>query len=134
MVRPFVTMSALLLASSFLPLAQTLQFLLFSPFFLLGGAALMYQTGRLNLVSYMLLLTLFTGVASVVVGLAPAIFGLGTACLISWVPVRAGVLLFLGKISYSLYLTHILVGSTFEYLLSRVIKRMGTQAKSPASS
>jgi peptidoglycan/LPS O-acetylase OafA/YrhL len=125
----FITMSALLLACSFLPLAQTLQFLLFSPFFLMGGAALMHQAGRLNLAQYIVLLTLFTGVAWYAVALTPAIFGLGTACLISWVPVRAGVLLFLGKISYSLYLTHILVGSTFEYLILRVIEPDGDAGK-----
>lgn len=61
-----------------------------------------------------------TLVATIQLGLLQSSFAAATALVIAFVPLRNRALIFLGTISYSLYLTHMLVASTSEFLLVRV--------------
>lgn len=108
------------LASALLPFAEMAQFFRFAIYFAMGGLILLYREQKLGRLAMSGLLLLMTLVAILQIGAMPSLFAAGTALIIAFVPIRSRVLIFLGTISYSLYLTHILIASTSEFLLVRM--------------
>ena len=107
------------LSSALLPFAETAQFFLYAIYFAMGGLVLLYREDKISRTMMLGLLLVMTFVATLQLGVLPSIFAAGTALIIAFVPIRSRVLIFLGTVSYSLYLTHILIASNTEYLLVR---------------
>jgi peptidoglycan/LPS O-acetylase OafA/YrhL len=93
----------------------------YSAVFALGGATLLWQQQRLSLVLYVGCLLLFFGLAYWQLGVYVASVSLLTALCINVLQVNLPGLGFLGKISYSFYLLHMLIGTTSEFMLVKVI-------------
>lgn len=126
----YVAFCVLLSATYYLPLAEkTVQLLHYNSMFLIGGAAVLHLEKRVSTGFYLALLAGLAVIAYFQLGLLPMLFGTVTALLISFVRIKNKAGHFLGKISYSLYLNHILVGSTIEVILVRVIPPTSIAAK-----
>lgn len=107
-------------ALSLLPYTQLIGFLSYSPLFALGGVALQWQRRRISSTAYIAGLLVFSGLVFWRFGAVAALVGLATAVAINTLTVHIPVLSFIGKISYALYLTHGLVGTTAEFLLIKL--------------
>lgn len=108
------------LLTPLLPWAETAMFLKYGVYFVMGGLTLLQREGHVGRAAFISLLALFAGVAAVELGSLPAAFATASALIIAFVSLRNRVFVFLGTISYSLYLTHMLVASTTEFLLVKV--------------
>jgi peptidoglycan/LPS O-acetylase OafA/YrhL len=117
----FIALYGLTTAAVLLPFSQQLAFLHYSPFFALGGVALLWYQQRLSLAAYVASLLLFTALGFWQAGIYAALLGLGTAVAITAVNFRIPGLSFIGKISYSLYLFHAIIGTTAELLLVKLL-------------
>jgi peptidoglycan/LPS O-acetylase OafA/YrhL len=117
----FVVVYLLAAAASFVPHTQALGFLHYSPLFALGGLALLWQQGRLSNVAYGLGLLAFGVLTGWQLSTYAALVGVGTALAIHSLKVAIPGLSFLGKISYSFYLMHGLIGTTAEFLLIKLL-------------
>lgn len=95
------------------------QYFKFNTLFMMGGVTLLYYNRQIERKIYLLLLLLFTGVCIYTLSTIVALFGLATALIIAFAKVNHPTMKFLGNISFSLYLTHILSGAATEYILSR---------------
>jgi peptidoglycan/LPS O-acetylase OafA/YrhL len=116
----FLVLNCLLFAATYLPGVPHETFLLYSPLFAAGSSALFYYKGRINLQQYLASLALWALLSWLALGWLATLFGVVTACLIVFVHFNNPIFSFFGKISYSLYLTHVLVGSTLEFVLSKI--------------
>ena len=96
-------------------------FFTYSPLFALGGTLVLWQQRRLSRLGFGAMLLLFVGLTIRQLDWMAATAGLLTAVAILVVKVPVPGLAAIGKISYSLYLTHMLVGRMTEFLLIRVI-------------
>ncbi|RZK34792.1 MAG: acyltransferase, partial [Hymenobacter sp.] len=92
----------------------------YSPMFAMGGAALLFKKELISVKKYFIILILFSAIMTNNFGYLSAIFGLSTSLIIAFVKIRHSIFSFFGKISYSLYLMHLLIGGTTEFLLSKV--------------
>ncbi|RZK44431.1 MAG: acyltransferase [Hymenobacter sp.] len=117
----FVGVNLLMFVLSYLPGLPKETFFTYSPLFALGATVLLYYKARVTFISYLLMIILWTTLSCISVGYIASIFGLMAAVCITFVKVDSRFFSFFGKISYSLYLTHILVGSTLEYIFSKLI-------------
>ncbi|MEO6580149.1 MAG: acyltransferase [Sphingomicrobium sp.] len=121
------------LLTPLLPFAESALFLKYAGYFAFGGLALLYREGRLGVPAMLGLLALGAAAATLELGILPTAFAAATTLIIAFIPIRSRVLIFLGTISYSLYLTHMLVASTSEFLLLRLfhptsaVERLGAQ-------
>ena len=107
------------LLTALAPFAEVAQFLKYAIYFAMGGVALLYREGRIGRGALLSVLVLMTLVATIELGWLPSSFAAGTTLVIAFVPIRNRPFIFLGTISYSLYLTHILIASSTEFLLVR---------------
>lgn len=84
----------------------------FTSLFMLGIAAFLYRVNIVGKVETAFVFTIAAISSWVTLGMAATLAGLITAILIclDWKPCRAKPLLFLGTISYSLYLLHVPIG------------------------
>lgn len=96
-------------------------YLTYAPLFALGGATLLWQRERLLGLTYVGCLVLFTVLTAYHINWLTAQTALLTLLAIVLLNKAIPVLSGIGKISYSLYLTHMLVGRTSEFLLVKVI-------------
>ena len=119
-VTTFFISSLLISSLYYTPLAQSVGYFEYSSLFFIGSVTMLYYIKKVNVVTYLLLLSVYAIIGYLQLGWLPALFGLLTALLIAFVEVKNRPAAFLGKISYSLYLTHILVGTSFEILLVRL--------------
>lgn len=117
-----IAFGALSLVSALLPFAPTAQFFHFAIFFAMGGLVLIYREDKLSALTMLATLLVMTIVAIAQIGLLPTLFATSTALVIAFVPLRSRMLVFLGTISYSLYLTHILSASTAEFLIVKLFE------------
>lgn len=108
------------LVSAFLPFAATAQFFHYAIFFAMGGLVLLYREEKTSRHMMLALLFAMTAVAIAELGPLPSLFAAATALIIAFVPLRSRILVFLGTISYSLYLTHILIASSAEFVIVRL--------------
>ncbi|MFD1466667.1 acyltransferase family protein [Hymenobacter caeli] len=120
--NPFVFLLIFLSAAAlqYLPFTSRENFFHYSSLFALGGLALCYHRGLIGIKSYAVLLAIFFIIAWVQLLPYIAIIGLVTVMFISFFKVKNRVADFFGKISYSFYLIHFLVGSTCEFFLIRI--------------
>lgn len=118
----FLALGALLCGLNYLPGLPHENFFLYAGLFMQGGATLLYFTQAFSLRQYFLCLIIFTAAICIMVTPIAAVFGLFTALTIAFVKFKHPLTAFFGRISYSLYLTHFLVGSTAEFVLSRVYR------------
>jgi peptidoglycan/LPS O-acetylase OafA/YrhL len=116
-----IATGALSLVSVFLPFAQTAKFFVCAIYFAMGGVVLLYREHRLPQLPTIALLALMGIVAALELGWLQSAVGVGTGLIIAFVPLRSRILTFLGTISYSLYLVHMLFASTTEFLVIRLI-------------
>ena len=117
----FLLLHLALVGASFWPGLYVQNYLHYSPLFAMGSATLLFYKGRLRRIPYLLTLLLFSGLTWATIHREQAIVGMITALVIAFVKVDNSVFRFLGKISYSVYLTHILVGSTVNFLLFKLL-------------
>ena len=108
------------LLTAFLPFAAAAQFFHYAIFFAMGGLVLLYREEKTSRQMMLALLFVMTIVAIAELGPLPSLFAAATALIIAFVPLRSRVLVFLGTISYSLYLTHILIASTAEFVIVKL--------------
>lgn len=108
-------------ALQYLPFSDSANFFHFSPMFALGGATLLFYQNRLGWWLYGLVMLLFAGLAYWQLGLPIAAVGVATALSILWLKVENKWLVLLGRMSYSFYLVHALIGTTCEFVLIRII-------------
>jgi peptidoglycan/LPS O-acetylase OafA/YrhL len=93
----------------------------YSAVFALGSATLLWQQQRLSWLLYAGCLLLFGGLVYWQLGVYIAGVSLLTAFSINLLKVNLPGLNFLGKISYSFYLLHVLIGTTCEYALMKLL-------------
>jgi peptidoglycan/LPS O-acetylase OafA/YrhL len=117
----FVGLYVLAALAQYLPFATQVQFLHYSSLFALGGVALLWQQRRTPQWMYIAGLVLFGGLAWWQLSLYAALVGVGTAVAINTINVSVPGFSFLGKISYSLYLLHGLIGTTAEFALVKLL-------------
>jgi peptidoglycan/LPS O-acetylase OafA/YrhL len=125
----FLATAVLVCAVHYLPLPTGLIFFAHAPLFLIGGAALLHREGKIGLPFYLVLLAVLGVAAALQVGGVQAAFGCATALIISFVSLRSRAGAFFGRISYSLYLVHPLVGAGTALLLMRLMPPTGSAAR-----
>lgn len=108
-------------ALQYLPFESKENFFHYSSLFALGGVALLYHAGRISIKFYILLLVTFFIITWVQILPLIAITGLATVIFINFFKVKNKITDFFGNISYSFYLVHVLVGTTCEFFLIRLI-------------
>ena len=117
----FVGLYLLASALSFLPHAEAVGFLHYSPLFALGGMALLWQQRRVSWGVYVASLFVFGALIFWQMQIYSSLVGVGTAVAINSIKFRIPGFSFLGKISYSLYLMHVLIGTTAEFVLTKLL-------------
>lgn len=108
------------LVTALLPGAEQVQFLKYAIYFAMGGLCLLHRERHVGRLAFLAVLALMASVASAQLGLLATAFATAAALVIAFVPIRNRLFLFLGTISYSLYLVHMLVASTAEYVLVKL--------------
>jgi peptidoglycan/LPS O-acetylase OafA/YrhL len=107
----------LLAAASFVPnLPHTPRSGMIFPFlgfFVMGVATFHRRTGKLGRAEMLLMIGAGAAVSTYRVGFVAALAAMGTALIIAEVDVRPRPLLWLGELSYSLYLVHVPVATPF---------------------
>lgn len=103
-----------------IPILHDHSYFYYNSLFAMGAVTLVYHKKRTSVSLYLLSLAIFSILCYFTNGLLPAIFGLSTALTIAFVRMKNVVFSFLGKISFSLYLIHGLVGSTAEFVLNKI--------------
>jgi peptidoglycan/LPS O-acetylase OafA/YrhL len=116
----FFGLYALAGLAAMLPGSEVVGFIHYSAFFALGGIALLWRQRRLPLAGYVAGLAAFSAVAYWQTGPYGMLAGLLTALAINNINFRIPILSFVGKLSYSLYLTHAIFGTSFEFVLVRL--------------
>jgi peptidoglycan/LPS O-acetylase OafA/YrhL len=116
-------------AAQFIPGMAFTSFFAFSPLFAMGGVALLWQQQRLSKPLYVGFMVLFTSLAYWQQGGYIAGVGLATALVINLLKNDVPGLDFVGKISYSFYLLHVLIGTTCEFVLIKIIPPTTTANK-----
>lgn len=105
----------------FLPFADFRNFFHFSSLFAIGGITLLYHQSRVNKVEYVVVMLLFTAVAYWQLGFLITLVGVLTAMAILFTSIENKAFSLVGKMSYSFYLIHVLLGTTCEFVLIRII-------------
>lgn len=116
-----IATAAASLVSHFLPFAETALFFNCAIYFAMGGVVLLYKENRIGRLLMVAVLALMGIVAGVELGWLQSAFGVATGLIIAFVPLRNRILIFLGTISYSLYLVHMLFASPAEFFVVRLI-------------
>lgn len=106
-------------AANYIPVLNHTSYFQYNALFMMGGATLLYFKRQIELPAYWILLGLFTGICAITAGSLAATFGAATALCIAFVRAGNAITAWLGKTSYALYLTHILVASSVDFLLSK---------------
>lgn len=108
-------------AAGLIPCLYAQNYLHFSPIFTMGSLTFLFYKGRLQLLPYLLSLALFAGLIWVNIHREQAIVATVTALVIAFVKADNPIFKFFGKISYSVYLTHIVVGGTVNFMLFKLV-------------
>lgn len=117
----FVGLYALVAALSFIPGTEPMAFLHYSSLFALGGVALLWQQQRISQALYLAGLLGFGLLTYWQLDVYSAVIGVATAVGINMLKVRIPGLSFVGRMSYSLYLVHGLIGTTAEFVLIKLL-------------
>jgi peptidoglycan/LPS O-acetylase OafA/YrhL len=111
----FLVAHAAMLALARLPGLHMQNYFHYSALFAMGGATLLFYKARLPVLAYLGTLAVFGGLAWLGLGYWEAGTGAATALAIAFVRVDNPVSRFLGRVSYSLYLTHTVVGAVVSF-------------------
>ena len=98
----------------------------FAPVFLMGMVLFLWKTEQMSLELFAVFNLLLFALTTWVNGLDIAIAGVLTTFVIGFVEINKAIFNRFGDISYSLYLTHGLVGGNLLYLLNRYTKTYST--------
>ncbi|WP_460610147.1 acyltransferase family protein [Hymenobacter terrigena] len=107
--------------AQFAPFMASVGFFHYSTLFALGGVALLWHQKRIPSWMYIGGLVLFGSLTFWQLGIYATLVGVATAVAINSINVRIPGFSFLGKISYSLYLIHTVVGTTAEFILIKLV-------------
>lgn len=129
-----VALGWIALISALFPFAATALFFRYAIYFAMGGLVLIYREGGIDRWRALAILGLMAAVAVAQLGWLPSVFALATSLIIGFGSLKNRALVFLGTISYSLYLVHILVSSTLEYAIVRVFGATAPAEKLVAQS
>ena len=117
----FLWVHLAIFAAGLIPGLYVQNYLHFSPLFTMGSLTFLFHQGRLPLRPYLLALALFAGLTGVNIHPEQAIVATATALVIAFVKANHPVFKFFGTISYSVYLTHVVVGGTVNFILARLV-------------
>jgi peptidoglycan/LPS O-acetylase OafA/YrhL len=117
----FVGLYVLVAAVSFVPGTESMAFLHYSSLFALGGVALLWQQQRISQALYLAGLLGFGLLTCWQLDVYSGVIGVATAVGINMLKLRIPGLSFLGRMSYSLYLVHGLIGTTAEFVLIKLL-------------
>lgn len=120
-LKEFIFFSLALSSLYYTPLVHTVGFVEYSSLFIVGGITFLFFTEKIQRAAYFAVLAAAGIMCFFQVGCLQAVFGICTSLIISFATIENKVGLFFGRISYSLYLTHILVGSSIEMVLVRAL-------------
>lgn len=87
----------------------------------MGGITLLYHQNRIAKLEFVAVMTLFTAFAYWQLDFYITLTGVLTSAAILLIRVENRLFALIGRISYSFYLIHVLVGTTVEFVLMRVI-------------
>ncbi|MBO3272481.1 acyltransferase family protein [Hymenobacter defluvii] len=105
----------------FLPFTDFRNFFHFSSLFAMGGITLLHHQRHVSKKEYGLIMLLFTGVSYWQLDVAITLTGVLTSLSIIFVSMENRLFSFIGKMSYSFYLIHVLVGTTLEFIFIKII-------------
>ncbi len=105
----------------YLPVHPAEFFFKWGVLFMMGGATMLYFIRRIPLNLFLAILAALSVAGYFQAGLVATSFSLGTALIIAFIQIRNRAGAFLGKISYSLYLLHVICAPIFEKLLLTII-------------
>ncbi len=105
----------------YLPFADFHNFFHYSSLFAMGGITLLYHQNRITKLEFAAVMVLFTALAYWQLDFSITLTGVLTSASILVTRVENKLFALIGKISYSFYLIHVLVGTTAEFVLVRVI-------------
>jgi peptidoglycan/LPS O-acetylase OafA/YrhL len=105
---------------AFIPVAPV-KFFYYAPLFAMGMLVYQYKFDYINRYLLWVGLAFLTGTSFLATTVADALWGLGSALVLVYVPLSGKPLLFLGRISYSLYITHLFVAYAGEMIVKRVL-------------
>jgi len=105
---------------SFVP-SEKIGFIQYSSLFALGGTALLWQQRRISATLFGAGLLLFGVLIFYRFGMYAALVGITTSLAINTIKIKVAGLTLLGKISYSMYLVHGLIGTTMEFVLIKLL-------------
>ena len=117
----FVVLFILLDGAQYLPGLPIDNFFRFSLFFALGSINLLLYQRHITKNLFLLLIIVFITLLVYHFGLWLALFGGATALTIAFVKIEHHTLRWLGKVSYSLYLTHFVAGAMSEFILVKIL-------------
>lgn len=102
-------------------LSSEANFFQYSTLFAMGGLTLFKKQARISTPLYLALLLLFAGVCYYQLAIYHALVGVATALAIEYVSLENATTRFMGKISYSFYLVHALIGNICEVIFIKFI-------------
>ena len=118
--KEFLLCSLIIASLYYTPLIHSLTFFEYGSLFIMGGVTLLYYNKTISRAQFLSVLSLTGILCYFQVGWLQSTLGVLTALVIGFVNLKSSIGQFLGKISYSLYLTHILVGSSIEILFVKI--------------
>lgn len=105
----------------YVPFADFRNFFHYSSLFAMGGITLLYHQNRITKLEFAAVMLLFTALAYWQLDFLITLTGVLTSAAILLTRVENKIFALIGKISYSFYLIHVLLGTTAEFVLVRVI-------------
>ena len=117
----FVLIFVLLSLLNFVPTFPSYLYFHYNSLFAMGGITLMYYKKRISSIQFVFATGLFFILTWTTVGFLAAIFGVSTAIIIIFFDIKSKLISFFGKISFSLYLTHSMIGAASEFLLAKLL-------------
>jgi peptidoglycan/LPS O-acetylase OafA/YrhL len=116
----FLALYVFAILMQYIPLAESENFFRYASLFALGGLALMWQQRRIGAWLYIASLCFFGAIAYFQLGNYAALVGVSTAVALNAIKASIAGFTFLGKISYSLYLLHAIIGTSAEFILVKI--------------
>ncbi len=111
----------LVLAASALLLTSGKFFFRYSFLFMLGFLTFYYRSQHLKRWPFLASVAIAGLGAWYTLGLPTALAGVATACAIAFLEINSSIMIFLGSISYSLYLCHLPIGGRMQRLFDKFV-------------
>lgn len=108
------------MAMYYIPFASVL-FFKYCSLFALGIIGFLYYQKLISLIYFIIIAAVLTTIGCFQLPLIDMCFGLSALILILFVKIENGLLIFIGKVSYSLYITHTFTAYVAEMVLKRIL-------------